>query len=207
MRKIVGVIGQNNVTLLCLNQLKTAIGVMYGDPDVTPGGRAIPFHASVRIRLSSGNQVKDAAGNVIGIHVIATIKKNKIAPPFRKYFFDIVFGKGIVEHEYVLDEVRSHCEKNKVLTDYTDAKGNVSKVELSITGTGAWKTFAVNDAATGEVLIEKKFTKNGFDEIMNDPAYKPFVDKIIDAAYVVKYDTDVEIVGETPVTDEEVTSE
>ena len=183
MRKITGVIGQNNVTLLCLNQLRTAIGVTHGDPDVTPGGKAIPYHATLRVRLTSGTQVKDAKGNVIGIHVIMTTKKNKVAPPFRKHFFDIIFGKGIVEHEFIFDTVRSYCEKNQVTLEDTDSKGNVRKLEIKISGTSSWKELNVNDAVTGEVLIEKKFYKSDFGNMMKDPAYKIFIDRVIECAY------------------------
>jgi len=188
LRKITGVIGQNNVTFLCLNQLRSSIGVTHGDPFVTPGGAAVPYHSSVRIRLSSGTQVKDPkTGNVIGIHVIMTLKKNKVGPPLRKYEFDIVFGKGIVEHGYIFDEVRAYCENNRVTFPYTTEKGVQVTAAASISGTAAWKLLLVNDEATGEVILEKKFTKNMFSELMVDPLYRPFVDRIIDATYTIDF--------------------
>lgn len=176
MRKITGVIGQNNVTLLCLNQLRTAIGITHGDPDVTPGGKSIPYHASVRIKLTSGTQVKDKNGNIIGIHVIATLKKNKVAPPFRKCEFDIIFGKGIVEDEYLFDEVRAHCKAN----------GPIKRdgLEVNITGEGAWKELTVTNMKTGEVTLEKKFYKSDFGNMLKDEKYKNYLLMAIDSALV-----------------------
>jgi recombination protein RecA len=176
MRKITGVIGQNNVTLLCINQLRDAIGVMHGDPTTTPGGKAIPFHSSVRIRLGSGNQVKDKAGNAIGIHTTVTIKKNKVAAPFRKCEFDIIFGKGIVEDEYLFDEARGHCKAN----------GPVKRdgLEINISGEGAWKELSVVNAKTGEVVVEKKFYKSEFGDLLRDDKYRQYILTAIDAALV-----------------------
>lgn len=176
MRKITGVIGQNNVTLLCINQIRDAIGVMHGDPTTTPGGKAIPFHSSVRIRLGSGNQVKDKNGNPIGIHTTVTIKKNKVAAPFRKCEFDIIFGKGIVEDEYLFDEIRSYCKTN----------GPVKRdgIEINVSGEGAWKELTVTNSKTGEVTLEKKFYKSDFGGMMKDEKYRGYLLTAIDAALV-----------------------
>lgn len=198
MRKITGVIGQNSVTLLCLNQLRANIGVMHGDPYTTSGGKSIPFHSSVRIRLGSGSPVKDKAGNVIGIHVTVSLKKNKVGPPFRKCELDIIFGKGIVEHEYIFDEIRSHCENNKVTMNIATNQGftpelvslygGPRQIEVNISGTGSWKSLIVSDAMNGDVVVEKKFYKAEFDTIMKDPQYRPFIDRLVDAAYTINYD-------------------
>jgi len=177
MRKLTGVIGHNNVTLLILNQLRTSIGVLHGDPDITPGGKSIPYHASIRIKLSSGTQVKDKAGNIIGIHVICTIKKNKVAPPFKKCEFDIIFGKGIVEHEYIFDEVRAYCKEN----------GAVSRdgYKINILGEGAWKELLVMDEKSGEEIVNKKFYKSEFGDIINDEKYKKYIMLAIDTALII----------------------
>ena len=188
MRKLTGVIGQNNVTLLILNQLRTAIGVTHGDPDVTPGGKSIPYHASIRIKLSSGTQVKDKAGNVIGIHVIATIKKNKVAPPFRKCEFDIIFGKGITEDEYIFDQVRSHCKDVGPVM----RKGKIIKVA----GEGAWKELSVVDEKTGVVEVEKKFYKSEFGELLRDKQHGPWLMEAVDCALTL-------VIGQTTASDEE----
>jgi recombination protein RecA len=194
MRKITGVIGQNNVTLLCINQIRDKIGVMYGDPTTTPGGKAIPFHASVRISLSSGNPVKDKDGNIVGIHVICTIKKNKVAPPFKKCEFDIIFGKGIVEHEYIFDEVRTYCKDNGGVV-FEDNK-------VTITGDGAWKELTVSSEKTGEVIITKKFYKADFGDVMRDEKYKKYVNAVIEAALTINPGEIEQIIEEEITSDE-----
>jgi recombination protein RecA len=180
MRKITGVIGQTNTLFVILNQIRTKIGVMYGDPDTTPGGKAIPFHASTRIKLGAGQQIKDG-DDVIGIHVSAKTIKNKVAPPFRKIDFEIHFGVGIKEHEQVFDMLR----KNGPVV----AEGK----EIEVAGTSAWKTFSVTDVKTGEVLIEKKFHKPKFNEIMSNPEYKGYIDNLLEATMVKVFNEDPDI--------------
>lgn len=189
IRKITGIVGQNNVTFLIINQLRTAIGVMHGDPYMTPGGKSVPFASSVRIRLGSGAPVKDKFGRVIGIHVTVSIKKNKVAYPFRKCEFDILFGKGIDESDFLFDTVRTYCATNKVIKD---------NVQINVEGTSGWKNLSVTDITTGEVLLEKSFHKNEFTQLMRDEMHGPFIMAAIDAALTIKVDGDsiVEVEGE-----------
>lgn len=173
-RKITQVIGNQNITLICLNQIRTKIGVIYGDPMTTSGGLALPFHASVRISLTGGKRLEDPkTKELIGIEVNAYLLKNKVASPFRKVSFQIHFGKGIIEHEELFDVLRAYCDDHRI-----EKNGKL----LSISGTNAWKDFTVSDAKTGEVLITKKFYKADFGEVMRDPLYKAYIDDIIDVS-------------------------
>ena len=174
MRKITGVIGQTNTLFVILNQIRTKIGVMYGDPTTTPGGKAIPFHSSVRIKLGAGQKIENKEKEVIGIHVSAKTIKNKVAAPFRTCNFEIHFGKGIREHEQVFDVLRKFGE--------TEIDGK----EVSIKGTSAWKTLNVVDIKTGEVSIEKKFYKADFGEVWADPQYKGYIDNLLEACMIRK---------------------
>ena len=180
MRKITGVIANQNVLFVILNQIRTKIGVMYGDPDTTPGGKAIPFHASTRIKLGAGQQIKDG-DDVIGIHVSAKTIKNKVAPPFRKIDFEIHFGVGIKEHEQIFDMLRKN------------GPASIDGKEIEVTGTGSWKTFSVVDKKTGEVIVEKKFHKPKFNHIMSNPAYKKYIQDLLEATMVKIFHEDPDI--------------
>ena len=177
MRKITGVIGQTNSLFVILNQIRTKIGVMYGDPTTTPGGKAIPFHASIRIKLGAGQQIKQG-DDVIGINVSAKTIKCKVAPPFRSVNFEIHFGKGIREHEQIFDVLRKF-----------GAYEHDGKM-LEISGTGAWKTLIVSDSKTGEVIAEKKFYKADFIDVINDPDYAGYIDALVEGAMVRKMTSD-----------------
>lgn len=166
MRKITGVIGDQNVLFVILNQIRTKIGVMHGDPTTTPGGMAIPFHSSVRIKLGAGQHIENKQGEVIGIHVWGKTIKNKVAPPFRKVEFRIIFGRGIEEHEEVFDVLREHGPD--IVNDH----------QVTVEGTGAWKTVKVVNEKN-ETVAEKKFYKADFGDIWKDPTFKPWVDGLL----------------------------
>jgi len=133
LRKLAGTINRTKTVLIFINQIRMKIGVMFGSPETTSGGRALKFYSSVRMDIRRIGAVKDGK-DVIGNRTRVRVKKNKVAPPFREAEFDIIYGEGISSLGEIIDIGTEHdiIEKRGSWYSYNDdtiAQGREATVE------------------------------------------------------------------------------
>jgi len=167
----------------------------------TPGGKALPYASSVRIKIGAGKPLVktiDGKERIIGVGVTAKVIKNRMSAPFREVDFEIHFGKGVKESEQVFDYLREWCDKHQTKDNACILDGK----RISVEGTGAWKVFTIADSTTGEVLKEIKFYKSEFgDKILYNSQFSKEMIALMDAAYLLKNETPEEhptFVGQNP---------
>jgi len=158
LRKITRMIANDKVCLVLLNQIRENIGVMFGPKDTTFGGKAVKFHASIRIQLSKAGRIKTANKKIIGVNTYAQVVKNRLAPPYQETTLPIFFGHGIDDAGATLNYLKAHdlmvCPKGA--REYTIAiDGEDIKVKSS-----EWPTFYEDNYATIEKMI---FSDSSYD--------------------------------------------
>ena len=144
LRKLTGTVSKSNTTVLFVNQIREKIGVMFGNPETTPGGRALKFYSSIRLEIRRITSLKDGS-DIVGNRTRVKVVKNKVAPPFKSTEFDIMYGKGISKEGDIIDLA---------------LKGDI------IEKTGAW--FAYGDMKIGQGRENAKQYLADNDEIYNE---------------------------------------
>ena len=161
MRKITQMIGRERIALVFTNQLRQKLGVMFGDPWTTSGGKALPFHASTRIRLKNVGQIKDTKKNTIGMKMRAQVIKNRLGPPMRHADFELYFESGIDNEGSWLHVMKDH--------------------KLVKQG-GAWYT--MDDHEGNEI----KFQSKDWAKYLEDDEFKSYCYQMICDKVILKYE-------------------
>ena len=169
MRKVTQMIARQKVALVFTNQLRQKLGVMFGDPWTTSGGKALPFHSSTRVRFKNAGQIKDGNKTTIGIKIKGQVIKNRLGPPMRTVEFPLYFDKGIDDFGSWLTVMKEH--------------------KLLKVG-GAWYTLQHCDLETGELIKEYKFLSKDFENLMlENSELKDYCYGLICEACIIKYDS------------------
>ena len=163
MRKLTAAISKSNCVAIFINQVREKIGVMYGNPETTPGGRALKFYASVRIEVRKGEVIK-SGNEIIGAETKCKIVKNKVAPPFKECHFDMMYGQGISRTGEVLDLAveLDIIKKGGSWFSYKDQKLGQGRDNV--------KELLKNDEALMKEIEEQILARK--DEILNAPVKK-----------------------------------
>ncbi len=156
LRKLTGVINKSNTTVIFINQLREKVGVMFGSPETTTGGKALKFYSSIRLDVRKKDTIKDGV-NIVGNRTVVKVVKNKLAPPFKTAEFDIIYGQGVSQIGCVIDLA---LEKD------------------IIKKSGSW--FSYNDEKIGQ---GKENVKNYLDQ--NKEIYNEIFDKVKSAYGIV----------------------
>jgi recombination protein RecA len=153
LRKLTAILGKSKTTCIFTNQLREKVGVMFGNPETTPGGKALKFYASVRLDIRRKDTLKDDAGNATGNHVRVKVVKNKVAPPFVEAEFDIIYNHGINKEGSILEV--------GIADGVVDKKGAWLQFEGELIGQGkdAAQKAMVEKPALAKKIVEAIMTK------------------------------------------------
>jgi RecA/RadA recombinase len=154
----------------------------------TPGGMAIPFAASVRLRVYTPSKIKELVDKqevIKGIEIRVGAVKNKVARPYRQTTIQILYGKGVTDSELLFDDLRVFCESStykEKRAKYAYKDGIVANIH----GSGGWKYIQLLDSNTGEIVKEQNFRKDEFEsKILNNPEYKEYILALCDGCFIL----------------------